>query len=182
MGGNMRVNELPKLHHEDPTGFWKLVRTGKDLPIPGQQILYVYDIRGTGAELRHGMLMKIAKGNPYQLTDGVPTTMPKAVYGLHAELFRLPVEGFKPETFVGVVHEVGFDEILQEYWISLQSGNSVWSRSHASEHVVYWAPIPAPINTFTPRKGDLADLYYTDGMYRREEQERAALLAPVDKD
>lgn len=178
----MLARDLPKLHYEDPTGFWRLIRTGVSLPEVGQQILYVYDIRGTEAELRHGMFMKIAKGNPYQLTDGVPTTMPKAVYGMHAELFRLPVEGFKPETFIGVVAEVGFDEILQEHWITVRGANNVWSRHHASEHIVYWAPIPAPINTYTPREGDLADLYYTDGMYQRESRERDALVTPVDED
>lgn len=177
----MRVRDLPKLHHEDPTGFWQLVRTGKSLPKPGEQILYVYDIRGTSAELRHGLLMNIAKGNPYQLTDGVPTKLPPGVQALHAELFRLPTEGFKPETHVGVVDQVGFDEIMQEHWISVRSGASVWSKHHASEHIVHWAPLPAPINTYTPREGDLADLYYTDGLYVREEREACEAQAALEQ-
>jgi hypothetical protein len=175
----MLARDLPKLFNGDPSGYWKLVRDGKELPVVGQQILYVYDIRGTASELRHKMFVNIAAGNPYRVTDEAPSRLPHGVQALHAELFRLPTEGFKPETHIGVVSELGFDEVLQEHWIAIKSGNSFWSRYHAPEHIIHWAPIPAPVNTYVPREGDLADVYYTDRLYELDEH---ALRPPVDED
>lgn len=171
----MKARDLPKLHHEDPAGFWKLVRTGKELPEIGQQILFVHDLRGTEAELRHRMFEKIANGDPYRITNETPNNLPAEVAGLHAELFKLPTKPAMPKTVVGIVEDLGFDEVLQEHYISVRNSNAVWGSHHASEHIVYWAPLPLPADTYTPRTGDLADLYYTNGLYRRDEQELDAI-------
>lgn len=166
----MKARDLPKLHHEDPTGFWKLVRTGKELPEIGQQILFVYDLRGTEAELRHQMFTRIANGDPYRITNEAPNNLPAAVAGLNAELFKLPTKPAAPKTVVGVVEDLGFDEVLQEHYITIASRGNVWSAYYASEHIIYWAPLPTPADTFTPREGDLADLYYTDHLIQKERQ------------
>lgn len=134
----MLARNIPKLHHPDPSGFWKLVRAGVELPVPGQVILYVYDIRGTHSELRH-------------------------------ELFSLNTgDMLLPQTFTGVVDSVDFDEVLQEHFINLRQRNNTWNRYHSSDNIVYWAPLPTPANTYTPRDNNF-DLYYVNGIIQKEQ-------------
>jgi 3-hydroxy-3-methylglutaryl CoA synthase len=49
-GGNKTKLEIPQTHFEDPSGEWFLVCDGKNIPEKNQEILYVFDIRGTQSE------------------------------------------------------------------------------------------------------------------------------------
>lgn len=173
----MRARDLPKLHHPDPSGFWNLVRTGEKLPVIDQQILFVYDIRGTADELRYNLLHSIAKGDPYRLTNGNESlnSLPPGVAALNAELFKLPTTPAGPKTLEGYVNEVGFDEVLQEHWISIKTKDNVWSPCYNPDCIVYWAPFPTAPNTFTPRDEDEYDLYRTDKLRFREQDIRDRL-------
>lgn len=165
-----RARTHPKLHHEDPSGFWKLIRTGTELPVVGQQILFVYDIRGTSEELRHNLLARIANGDPYRLTNDLLEQNGKVLGGapgaMLAETFKLPTEEYKPTTYAGTVDEVAFDEVMQEHWIAVASGPSAWSKRFSPDCIVYWAPFPMAPDTYTPRPTEFS---HTEGLRAREQ-------------
>jgi hypothetical protein len=156
MRGYARVATHQKLHHEDPSGFWKLIRTGESLPVVGQQILFVYDIRGTSAELWHKVFTRIANGDPYRITNDQLERDGKVLGGapgaMLAETFKLPTEEYRPSTHVDVVEEVGFDEVMQEHWIAVRPSRSMLGRSFDSESIIYWAPFPTAPDTYTERQ------------------------------
>ncbi len=157
----LRAKDLPRTHHEDPSGFWKLVRTGAELPVIGEQILFVYDARETADEWRYNTLVNISTGDPYKITNdaierGTMPRLPRAVEALQAEVFRLPVKEYEPSTHVGVVDAIGYCKALDEYWISVESSRSFWGKHFSSEHIKYWAPFPkAPQNAFTPTPDEI---------------------------
>lgn len=150
----MKAAEYPKLHHEDPSGFWNLVRTGKKLPAPGQRILYVHDIRGTRDEARYNLLISIAGGNPYKHGIVAKKQPGQKVYEhevLLDELLKLPTAEYKPETRVGIVESVEYDKVLEEWYILLRAERGWPIGSVDPDHIVYWAPFPEAPNTYTPR-------------------------------
>lgn len=164
---HLRVRDFAKIHHHDPSGFWNLVRTGEKLPQAGDTILFVYDIRGTEAELRRNLFRKISEGDPYKIANDA-AAKGKRTDPLIAEFFKLPVDEYKPSTHVGVVEKVEFDEILQQWLIFIDNRHaSVWTSYYDCECIVYWAPFPEPPNTYTER-GDDQDLHYLRGMMMRE--------------
>jgi hypothetical protein len=163
MRNQKRARDFAKIHHEDPSGFWKLVATGKELPEVGQQILYVVDIRGHKDELMHNLLAKIADGDPYHVIN-------KAVKDgrmrhdkfatMMASVFELPVDPAKANSHVGIVDHVEYDATLQEWYIGV--------RHRITECIIYWSPIPRPPNTYTPRDEDVEDLHMFESARSRE--------------
>lgn len=153
------------MHHEDPSGFWKLVRTGKELPSIGQRILFVHDIRGTPDEWRRNILVNISKGDPYKITNDalergtMPRLprLPRAVEALQAEMFKLPTNEYQPETRVGIVQEIKYCQALDEWEIHVEQPRGQWSTGVYAEHIVYWAPFPAAPNTYTPAPDEIGD-------------------------
>lgn len=173
----MRFRDLPKLHGEDPSGFWKLIRTGKELPQVDELILYVEDIRGTSAECQHDLLVSISGGDKYHVHNkaverGEKSCGVRAVDNLIAEVFKLPTTGARPITRVGVVESVDFDETSQEWFIQIVRDRNVYKHQVSSEHIIYWAPYPLPADTYVEREGDFQDIYWTSGLYRRETDAR----------
>lgn len=168
-----RAKDHPKLHHEDPSGFWRLVRTGESLPEVGQQILFVYDIRGTADEAFHNVLAKIADNDPYRITNDRLEREGKVLGGapgaLLAETFKLPTTACQPSTHSGVVDEVGFDEVMHEHWIAIRTRATVWTRYFNPESIIYWAPYPAAPDTYTPRPDEFS---HTSGLAAREQNTR----------
>lgn len=168
-----RVRDFAKLHHPDPSGFWNLVRTGEKLPKVGEQILFVKDIRGTSAELTEQLFVRIANGDPYRCGLVNKKKPGEKVYEhevLIDEALKLPTEVSPPRTRVGIVEEVGFNEIFQEWYITIQAERG-WPGFHIDPcHIIYWAPFPAAPDTYTPRTGDDDDPYYLSGCYNREER------------
>jgi len=158
----LRAKDLPKMHHEDPSGFWKLVRTGKELPVIGQRILFVHDIRGTPDDWRRNILVNISKGDPYKITNdalerGTMPRLPRAVEALQAEVLKLPTEEYQPETRVGVVEQIKYYQALDQWEIYVEQPRGFWSPYVSPEHIVYWAPFPTAPNTYTPAPDEIGD-------------------------
>jgi hypothetical protein len=166
----LRAREFSKLHHEDPSGFWRLVRTGKSLPAVGDVVMYVHDIRGTEEELRHDLLVKVSKGDPYHIVNSAIESGRmdgrQKITHMIAEAFVLPTEPAKAWSKIGTVEYVDFDETLQEWYIGIVG--------RITECIVYWAPIPAPPDTYTPRSDD-QDQWYFSEMVGRERRIRDRL-------
>lgn len=166
----MRAKDYPKLHHPDPLGFWKLVRIGEELPAVGQRILYVHDIRGTNDELHHNLMVRIAEGDPYRcgiVAQKKPGDKVQQHEAMIDELLKLPTKQYQPETRVGVVDEVAFDEVLGEWYISVRTERGWPGFSVNPDHIVYWAPFPSPPNTYTERPDDFEHLSF-EGQRTRE--------------
>lgn len=158
----MRASDFPKLHHPDPSGFWNLVRTGEKLPKVGDQILYVVDIRGTIQELHEQMLVRIAHGDPYRCGITRNKKPGDRVYEHEVmidEILKLPIKVSPPKTKVGIVQSVEFDKVLQEWWISVEPSRGWPGFNTDPDHIVYWAPIPTPPDTYTARTDDDTDSF-----------------------
>ena len=159
----MRASQYPKLHHPDPSGFWHLVRTGEHLPVVDQQILYVVDVRGTTQELHDKLLARIADGDPYRCSSLREKVEAGAKVFEHevmiAELLKLPTKVRPPATKVGVVEDVQFDPVLKEWYICVKSSRGWPGFNTDPDHIVYWAPMPTPPNTYTARSDDDADAF-----------------------
>lgn len=126
--------ELPKTHFPTNDG-WILVRDGKNLPVEGQEILFVNDIRGTQEEFHHDVIVRL--GNEQSLKVRV----------LH-----------------GYVLDVGFSEELKEWYISVtkikwQPGMSPWHVG-MPDHVTYWRPMPElPEDNYKPSEYSYYDVF-----------------------
>jgi hypothetical protein len=87
---------------------------------------------------------------------------------LIGELFKLPVDEYKPSTHVGVVNYVEFDGSRQEWFVGVDNKHAaVWGPYYDCECIVYWAPFPTAPNTYTPR-GEDQDLWYYTGVVQHE--------------
>lgn len=158
----MRARDYPKIHHPDPSGFWHLVRTGEMLPAVGDRILYVHDIRGTSQELHRNMMVRIANGDPYKCS-GLKEKLEagQKIYEhevMLAELLKLPVNEYKPETRIGVVETVEYDTVLREWWITIQRERGWPALNVDPDHIIYWAPFPTPPDTYTVRPDDFEQI------------------------
>lgn len=168
-----RARTFSKLHHPDPSGFWNLVRTGEKLPVEGQQILYVLDVRGTDDELHQQLMAKIANGDPYRCGIVAQKKEGDKIFEHEVmidELLKLPTEVSPPKTMIGVVEKVEFDSVMGDWIIFVYADRGWPGFSKNPDHIVYWAPMPTPPNTYTPRTGDDDDLWYYNGRRSREQR------------
>lgn len=168
-----RAHQFAKLHHPDPSGFWNLVRSGGKLPVVGQQILYVVDIRGTKEESFQQLLTRVADGDPYRCGIIAKKQEGDKIYEHEVmldELLKLPTKVTPPESRVGIVEAVEFDKVLQEWYISVQSSRGWPGFNTNPDHIVYWAPMPTPPNTYTARDDATEDLWSFNHQRGREQR------------